>query len=167
MTDWPVPDPSALVTSALARLGVAHRVMECDPAAADTAVFCERYGIAPQDSANTILVAIKRDPRRYVACVVLATTRLDVNHKLREVLGEKRLSFADAEETVAVTGMLVGGVAPFGSLSSCDVVADESLQRFVDVWAAAGSGHAVFNIAVAELIRASGAQVADITRDVP
>ena len=61
MTDWPVPDPSALVTSALARLGVAHRVMECDPAAADTAVFCERYGIAPQDSANTILVAIKRE----------------------------------------------------------------------------------------------------------
>jgi prolyl-tRNA editing enzyme YbaK/EbsC (Cys-tRNA(Pro) deacylase) len=93
-------DPSLLVTHALARLGAVHTVMACDPAAADTAVFCERYGIAPRDSANTILVAVKREPRRYVACVVLATTRLDVNHKLREVLGEKRLSFADAGESV-------------------------------------------------------------------
>jgi len=63
----PSPDPSATVASALADLGVAHEVMPCDPAAADTAVFCERYGVAPEDSANTILVAIKREPRRYVA----------------------------------------------------------------------------------------------------
>ncbi len=87
-------DPAAVVASALARLDVAHEVMACDPEAADTAVFCERYGIAPEDTANTILVAIKREPRRYVACVVLATTRLDVNPTLRERLAEKRLSFA-------------------------------------------------------------------------
>ena len=121
-------DPTSVVDSALARLGVVHEVMPCDPDAADTAVFCERYGIAPQDSANTILVAVEREPRRYVACVVLATTRLDVNHKLRGVLGEKRLSFADAGESVAVTGMLVGGVAPFGLPDDVPVLVDQAVM---------------------------------------
>ncbi len=93
-------DPTALVQQALLRHGIAHEVIPCDPAAADTAVFCARYGIAPEDSANTILVASKKEPRRYAACVALATTLLDVNHKVRELLGEKRLSFANAEETV-------------------------------------------------------------------
>ena len=122
-------DAGALVASSLERLGVAHSVMACDPEAADTAVFCERYGISPADSANTILVAAKREPRRYVACVVLATTRLDVNHKLRELLAEKRLSFADATETMAVTGMLVGGVAPFGLPDTVPVLVDAAVME--------------------------------------
>jgi len=41
------PNPRALVTSELSRLHVVHEVMPCDPEAADTAVFCERYGVAP------------------------------------------------------------------------------------------------------------------------
>jgi prolyl-tRNA editing enzyme YbaK/EbsC (Cys-tRNA(Pro) deacylase) len=87
--------------------------MACDPAFADTAAFCERYGIDPTDSANAILVASRREPKVYALCVVLATTRLDVNHAVADLLGVKKLSFASAEETAERTGMVIGGVTPF------------------------------------------------------
>jgi prolyl-tRNA editing enzyme YbaK/EbsC (Cys-tRNA(Pro) deacylase) len=152
-------DPSLPVTTALARLGAVHHVMACDPAAADTAVFCERYGIAPEDSANTILVAIKRDPRRYVACVVLATTRLDVNHKLREVLGEKRLSFADAGESVAVTGMLVGGVTPFGLPGDVPVLVDQAVMERPEIVLGGGGRDTKIRLAPGELLKVPGLRV--------
>jgi prolyl-tRNA editing enzyme YbaK/EbsC (Cys-tRNA(Pro) deacylase) len=153
------PDPRELVASSLARLGVVHTVMPCDPAAADTAVFCERYGIAPEDSANTILVAVKREPRRHVACVVLATTRLDVNHKVREVLGEKRLSFADAEETVAVTGMLVGGVVPFGLPEDVPVLVDAAVMERPEIVLGGGGRDTKLRLAPGELRKLPGLQV--------
>jgi prolyl-tRNA editing enzyme YbaK/EbsC (Cys-tRNA(Pro) deacylase) len=149
------------VTSALTRLGVAHTVMPCDPEAADTAVFCERYGIAPEDSANTILVAIKRDPRRYVACIVLAPTRLDVNHKLREVLGEKRLSFADAHETVAVTSMLVGGVTPFGLPEDIPVLADAAVMTRPEIVLGGGGRDTKLRLAPQELGKLPGFRVVE------
>jgi prolyl-tRNA editing enzyme YbaK/EbsC (Cys-tRNA(Pro) deacylase) len=120
--------PEDAVAASLSRLGVVHELLACDPAAADTAAFCARYGVAPEDTANTILVAVKREPRRYVACVVLASTRLDVNHRLRELLDEKRLSFAGSEETTAVTGMRVGGVTPFGLPGTVPVLVDAGVM---------------------------------------
>src|SRR4029453_11878336 len=148
-----------LVASALANLGVPHTVMPCDPAAADTAVFCERYGIAPEDSANTILVAIKREPRRYVACVVLATTRLDVTHKLRDELGEKRPSFADAEETVATTGMLVGGVAPFGLPDTVPVLVDAAVMERPEIVLGGGGRDTKLRLAPTELRKIAAVRV--------
>ncbi len=100
------------VRRALEATGVEHELVECDPDFADTAAFCERYGVAPEDSANAIVVVGKGDPRRYVCCVVLATNRLDVNGAVRRRLGVKRASFASADETRAVTGMAIGGVTP-------------------------------------------------------
>jgi prolyl-tRNA editing enzyme YbaK/EbsC (Cys-tRNA(Pro) deacylase) len=152
---------SALVTSALARLGIGHTVMECDPAAADTAVFCERYGIAPEDTANTILVAIKREPRRYVACLVLAHTRLDVNHRLREVLAEKRLSFAAADESVAVTGMLVGGVAPFGLPDDVPVLVDAAVMGRPEIVVGGGGRDTKIRVVPAELTKVPGLRVVE------
>lgn len=97
----------------VARLGVEHEVLPCDPDLADTAAFCAAYGFAAEDSANTILVVGKADPPRYAACVVLAHTRLDVNRVVRQRLGTRKASFADAATTVALTGMMIGGVTPF------------------------------------------------------
>jgi prolyl-tRNA editing enzyme YbaK/EbsC (Cys-tRNA(Pro) deacylase) len=98
----------------LIRLGVDHEIVACDPALADTAAFCAAYGYSPDESANTIIVVGKSDPPRYVACVVLATTRLDVNRAVRTRLGVKKASFADQEQTRAITGMLIGGVTALG-----------------------------------------------------
>ena len=100
--------------AALDPLGVAYELFPCDPALADTAQFCEAYGFSPDESANTIVVVGKADPRRYAACIVLATHRLDVNRAVRDRLGTRKASFAGADETRDLTGMEIGGVTPFG-----------------------------------------------------
>ena len=98
----------------VAETGVEHELVACDPTLADTAAFCAAYGYALEDSANTILVVGKAEPPRFAACVVLATTRLDVNRVVRQRLGVRRASFASQEDTRAVTGMAIGGVTVFG-----------------------------------------------------
>ncbi|MBX5489696.1 MAG: hypothetical protein IRZ14_00970 [Chloroflexi bacterium] len=107
-------DVEARVRATLERLGHPYEIIPCDPALADTAAFCATYGYAPEDSANTIIVVGKETPPRYAACVVLATTRLDVNRTVRRRLGARRASFASPEETRALTGMELGGVTVFG-----------------------------------------------------
>ena len=98
------------VRGALDDRGIEYEVLGCDPEYADTVVFCRRYGVAPEDSANTIVVVGKGGERTYAACVVLAITRLDVNGTVRQRLGVRKASFASAEETMQRTGMMIGGV---------------------------------------------------------
>ena len=107
-------DPRAWLDGQLAALGVAYELFQCDPALADTAAFCAAYGFSPEDSANTIVVIGKSTPPVYAACVVLATTRLDVNRTVRERLGTRKASFAAHDETRDLTGMAIGGVTVFG-----------------------------------------------------
>lgn len=98
------------VVTALEGSDIPYELVPCDPELADTAAFCEHYGFAPEDSANTIVVASKKEPRRYVACVVLATTRLDVNGVVKRRMEAGKVSFATADDTMALTGMRIGGV---------------------------------------------------------
>ena len=109
----PMLDP--VVERALRSHDVTYEVLPCDPDLADTAAFCAHYGFPLEQAANTILVASKKvDPPKYAACVVLGTTRLDVNKKVSQLLAVKRLSFADEQTTRDVTGMMIGGVTAFG-----------------------------------------------------
>lgn len=87
-------------------------VVDCDPELADTADFCRAYGYEMDDSANAIMVIGKSDPPVYAMCLVLATTRLDVNRTVRKRLGTRKASFAPSEVTVELTGMTPGGVTP-------------------------------------------------------
>lgn len=88
-------------------------VIDIDPALADTADYYAAYGYELDDSANAIVVVGKTDPPVYAACVVLASTRLDVNRAVRRRLGVKKASFAPADMTAELTGMAIGGVTPF------------------------------------------------------
>jgi prolyl-tRNA editing enzyme YbaK/EbsC (Cys-tRNA(Pro) deacylase) len=106
-------NPQEQVVDHLQHMGVDHEIVPCDPALADTAAFCEAYGYSPDDSANTIIVVGKGEVPKPVACVVLATTRLDVNGAVRRRLGVRKASFASAEETMQLTGMEIGGVTAF------------------------------------------------------
>jgi prolyl-tRNA editing enzyme YbaK/EbsC (Cys-tRNA(Pro) deacylase) len=110
-------DASAIegrVRDRLAALGVEHETLACDPDFADTAAFCARYGVPPGQSANTIVVAARKEPDVACACVVLATCRLDVNHAVCDLLRVRKASFAAADQTRELTGMMIGGVTPFG-----------------------------------------------------
>src|ERR1017187_3362261 len=109
----PTLDP--LVQRAMLSKDVVCEVLPCAPDMADTAAFRAHYGLAIEQAANTSLVASKKiAPPKYAACVVLGTTRLDVNKKVSELLAVKRLSFADEETTTDLTGMMIGGVTAFG-----------------------------------------------------
>ncbi len=117
------------VLQAVESLGVEFEVIPCDPELADTAQFCEAYGYSLDESANTILVVGKSDPRTYVACVVLASTRLDVNGRVKKKLGIRRTSFASGDETLAVTGQTIGGVTPFGLPADLPIWVDERVVQ--------------------------------------
>jgi prolyl-tRNA editing enzyme YbaK/EbsC (Cys-tRNA(Pro) deacylase) len=128
----------AKVSASLNELRVPYEIMTIDPDFADTARFCERYGIPPEHSANTIIVAGKKEPKQYCACVVKATTRLDVNHAVRTLMNVSRVSFATAEETQALTGMMIGGVTIFALPPDLPIYVD---ARLMDLdWVVLGGG---------------------------
>ena len=131
-------DIDGKVTASLEALGVPYEVMTIDPDFADTGRFCERYGIPLEHSANTIIVASKKEPKQYGACVEKATTRLDVNHAVRKLMGVSRVSFATAEETQALTGMMIGGVTIFALPAELPVYVDERLMALE--WLILGGG---------------------------
>ena len=108
------PRVSDTLVEQLDSIGIVYEIIPCDPELADTAQFCEAYGYPLEDSANTILVAGKATPPVYAACVVLATTRLDVNRVVKKRMGVRKASFAGGADTEQLTGMAIGGVTPFG-----------------------------------------------------
>ena len=128
-----------LVRASLDVLGVEYEVMECDPALADTAAFVEAYGIPLDQSANTILVASKGAEPVYVACVLLATTSLDVNNVVRREMGVRKASFARADPVRELTGMEIGGVTPFGLPEDVPVLVDARVMR--PAWIILGGGN--------------------------
>jgi prolyl-tRNA editing enzyme YbaK/EbsC (Cys-tRNA(Pro) deacylase) len=147
------------VKTVLDGLGVPYTLEEIDPAFADTAAYCERYGVPLERAANTIVVASKKEPRQFAACVVKATTRLDVNHAVRRLLNTNRVSFASAEETRALTGMLIGGVTVFALPPELPIYVDE--QVLGSDWIILGSGSRSSKVRVSPevLRRLPGAQI--------
>jgi prolyl-tRNA editing enzyme YbaK/EbsC (Cys-tRNA(Pro) deacylase) len=103
-------------------------VAEIDPELADTAAFCERYGVPPDESANCVVVAGRRDGEtRFAACVVLATTRADVNGIVRRQLDVRKASFAAMDVAVAQTAMEYGGITPVGLPAHWPVFVDPAV----------------------------------------
>jgi len=128
----------ARVRAVLEGLGAPFEILTIDPDFADTAQFCAKYGIPLEQSANTIVVASKKEPKQYCACLVLATTRLDVNHAVRKLMGVSRVSFASGEETRALTGMLIGGVTVFALPPELPIYVDERVMA--PEWIIVGGG---------------------------
>ena len=136
-------DPARLLHAptreALDALDVAYEVMECDPSLADTAAFVEAYGVPLERSANTIVVASKGVEPQYAACVLLATTSLDVNNVVRREMGVRKASFAGGEPVRQLTGMEIGGVTPFGLPAELPVLVDARVME--PDWVILGGGN--------------------------
>ena len=144
-------DPAGLLhprtRDAVEALGLDYEVMACDPALADTAAFVEAYGVPLDHSANTILVASKGAEPIHAACVLLATTSLDVNTAVRREMGVRKASFARAEPTVDVTAMEIGGVTPFGLPPSLPILVDARVMS--PDWIILGGGNRSSKLRVA------------------
>lgn len=146
------------VAAALARYGMQHRTIECDPQYADTAAFCEHYDFPPSEGANTIIVASRTDPVRYAACIVLPTTKLDVNKCVRQLMGTRKLSFASAEQTLALTGMHIGGVVAIGLPEDVPVYIDDAVFALPEVLMGGGNRSSKLMVGPRELLKMPQAQ---------
>ncbi|HEX7429239.1 MAG TPA: YbaK/EbsC family protein [Mycobacterium sp.] len=103
-------------------------VSEIDPDLADTAAFCEQYDIGLDISANCVVVEAKRADRVwYAACVVLATTRADVNGIVRKHLDARKISFASMDTAVSLTRMEYGGITPIGLPADWPILVDQNV----------------------------------------
>ena len=138
-------------------------VVDCDPALADTAEFCAAYGYDLDDSANAIVVVGRQRnpevPPVYAACVVLASTRLDVNRVVRTRLGVRKASFAPPEATAELTGMTMGGVTPFALPPDLPLWIDARVMQRDRVVVGGGSRRAKVVGPPAMLLTIPGAEV--------
>jgi prolyl-tRNA editing enzyme YbaK/EbsC (Cys-tRNA(Pro) deacylase) len=137
---------------------VTREVIACDPEFADTAAFCEKYGYPLERSANTILVASRTEPKVFVACVVTADRKLDVNGTVRRLMGVRKASFASADDTIAFTGMMIGGVTPFGLPSGVPIYVDTALLDYDWVIVGGGDRSSKLKLSPDELLALPGAQ---------
>jgi len=120
--------PVALALEQLGADAALVGVAEIDPALADTAEFCAAYGSPMDGSANCVVVAGRRgEDTRYAACLVLATTRADVNGLVRRRLNARKASFAPMDDAVAITGMEYGGITPVGLPAEWPLLVDAAV----------------------------------------
>ena len=137
--------------------GIGYEVIPCLPDFADTAEFCSYYGYPLENSGNTIIVVGKGDPKRFAACIVRATVRLDVNHTVRTLLGVRRASFASREETKEMTSMQIGGVTIFGLPPTLPIYMDSGLRNLEFIIVGSGTRHSKLKLHPSELEKIPGA----------
>jgi prolyl-tRNA editing enzyme YbaK/EbsC (Cys-tRNA(Pro) deacylase) len=135
-------------------------VAPIDPELADTAAFCEAYQVGLDVSANCVVVAGKRGGElRYAACVILATTRADVNNVVRRQLDVRKASFAPMNDAVAETGMEYGGITPVGLPKGWPVLVDSRVAETPYVIIGSGLRRSKIVLPGSALARLPGAEV--------
>ncbi len=163
--DWQPPAAehvAAPVARALASWPRAGDVLAAtiDPDLADTAAFCDRYQVEALDSANCVVIAGRRgESVSYAACVVLASTRADVNTAVRLRLGARKASFAPMADAVELTGMEYGGITPIGLPAQWPILVDAAVLRREVVVIGSGLRRSKLAVRAAALAELPGAEV--------
>jgi prolyl-tRNA editing enzyme YbaK/EbsC (Cys-tRNA(Pro) deacylase) len=140
-------------------------VSAIDPELADTAAFCEHYDIGLDVSANCVVVEAKRAERVWhAACIVLATTRADVNGIVRKHLGARKISFASMDTAVSLTGMEYGGITPIGLPADWAILVDQNVIGQARVVIGSGIRGSKLLAATDVLASLPGAEVLAITK---
>ncbi len=156
-----VADPVREVGLALGDVEVAA----IDDSLADTAAFCEAYGVPPENSANCVIVAGRRgDQTTYAAVLVLATMRADVNGIIRKNLGVRKISFAAQNDACARTGMDYGGITPIGLPPGWPILVDSRVLAAGEVVIGSGLRNSKLLLPAARLLKLPGAKELALTR---
>jgi prolyl-tRNA editing enzyme YbaK/EbsC (Cys-tRNA(Pro) deacylase) len=138
------------------------QVAPIDPELADTAAFCTAYDVAMDVSANCVVVTGRRSGvERHAACVVLATTRADVNGLVRRRLDARKASFGAVDFVTEATGMEYGGITPIGLPSDWPLLVDAEVARIDRVVIGSGVRHSKLVVPGAALADLPGAEVVD------
>ena len=158
-------DPSILhptVRSALDAAAIPYEPVACREEWADTAEFCAHYGVPISDACNAIVVAMKTTPKKYVACLVRADTKIDVNHKLADAVGFKRMSFASPEEAAQLSGQAIGGVTLVGLPDDVPVIIDKLVMERGSIIVGGGNRTSKVRVDPRELEKLPNVRVAEI-----
>ncbi|HEV8658384.1 MAG TPA: YbaK/EbsC family protein [Thermoanaerobaculia bacterium] len=150
------------VRAALDAASIQCEVVPCEPEWADTVEFCANYGIPPEEACNTIVIALKTTPRRYVACLVRSDTKLDVNHRVAAEVAFKRLSFASPEEAAQISGQAMGGVTIVGLPADIPILIDKRVMERPSVIIGGGNRTSKARLDPRELTKLPGARVVEI-----
>jgi prolyl-tRNA editing enzyme YbaK/EbsC (Cys-tRNA(Pro) deacylase) len=151
-------EPVAKAVAGLAGIEVA----EIDPELADTAAFCEAYGSPLESSANCVIVSGKRAGEvRFAACLVLATTRADVNGLVKRRLDVRKASFAPMDQAVELTGMEYGGITPLGLPADWPLLVDARVAAAEAVVLGSGIRGSKLAVPGAVLAALPGAEVVE------
>jgi prolyl-tRNA editing enzyme YbaK/EbsC (Cys-tRNA(Pro) deacylase) len=140
-------------------------VSEIDAELADTASFCRQYGIGLEVSANCVIVEAKRgDETWYAACVIAATTKADVNGKIRRQLDARKASFAPMDTAVSLSKMQYGGITPIGLPAAWPILIDTQVANTKRVIIGSGLRSSKLLVPGKLLGALSNAVVMDITK---
>jgi prolyl-tRNA editing enzyme YbaK/EbsC (Cys-tRNA(Pro) deacylase) len=152
--------PVAAALAAVPSIAAQAHTVEIDPDLADTAALTEQFGLDPDVSANCVIVLGKRGGElRPAACVILSSTRADVNGLVRRMIDTRKCSFAPQDWAVAETGMEYGGITPVGLPDGWPILVDRAVTE--QPWVLLGSGLRRSKLALpgAALTELPGAQV--------
>ena len=103
-----------------------------------------------------------RTEKSFVLCLVSGDKKCSLN-KLKKILGEKDVSMANADQVKEITGYTIGGVSPIGLLTKINILIDKNLDRFEDIFAAAGHPNCIFKINFEQLIKLTNGKIEELT----
>jgi prolyl-tRNA editing enzyme YbaK/EbsC (Cys-tRNA(Pro) deacylase) len=146
------------VQEALRAVGSDAEVVELPTSARTSAEAADALGVAVGQIAKSLVFVADGRP---VLAVLSGDDRLDTTLLARH-LGAGRVERADADTVRAATGFPIGGVSPVANPEGLRVLVDRGLDAHREVWAAAGTPHAVFRTTFAELVSVSGGEAADV-----
>ena len=149
------------VTARLAELGAGGQVRTLDDAARTAAQAAAQLGVEVAQIANSLVFAADGDPLLVMAS---GGHRVDTA-KVAALVGATSVDRASPEFVREHTGFAIGGVAPVAHPEPLRTLVDTELERYDEVWAAAGHPHTVFPTTYAELLRITGGEPADVGAD--
>jgi prolyl-tRNA editing enzyme YbaK/EbsC (Cys-tRNA(Pro) deacylase) len=147
------------VQEELKRLGFSNEVMELQATTRTSAEAAQAVGCQVEQIAKSIVFrAIKTDQ----PILVIASGPNRVNEKRIEEWISGPLGKADANYVRHKTGFVIGGVPPIGHLKKIEIFIDEDLLQYEEIWAAAGSPHAVFKLTPSDLVKMTEGRIVSI-----
>jgi len=138
-------------------------VFECEDEFSDTQSFCDHYGYKIEDSCNAILIKSKKPEEFYTLFCVLGSTRLDVNHKAKSLMGARKVSFASKEEAEEVTNQIYGGISPLGLVPEIKIFIDKEVLTREKIFIGAGNRVSKFFLTPESLVELTQGRVEELT----
>ena len=138
-------------------------VFECEDEFSDTQSFCDHYGYKIEDSCNAILIKSKKPEEFYTLFCVLGSTRLDVNHKAKSLMGARKVSFASKEEAEEITSQIYGGISPLGLVQEIKIFIDKEVLTREKIFIGAGNRVSKFFLTPESLVELTQGSVEELT----